>query len=104
MRDRAQSGQTHRDWYRADLQAQEVFASLRSGDVPACEILQVNNAVRSMIRDNKNHQIDNAIASGSWDGMISMDQAIAKLYKEGRVSQEVALLYADKPEQLKRQL
>lgn len=89
MRDRAQSGQTHRDWYRADLQAQEVFASLRSGDVPACEILQVNNAVRSMIRDNKNHQIDNAIA---------------KLYKEGRVSQEVALLYADKPEQLKRQL
>lgn len=69
-----------------------------------CEILQVNNAVRSTIRDNKNHQIDSAIASGSRDGMISMDQAIAKLYKEGRVSQEVALLYADKPEQLKRQL
>ena len=84
--------------------SQQLLPDVKGGMIPACEILQVNNAVRSMIRDNKNHQIDNAIASGSWDGMISMDQAIAKLYKEGRVSQEVALLYADKPEQLKRQL
>lgn len=82
----------------------QLLPDVSGGMIPACEILQVNNAVRSMIRDNKNHQIDNTIASGSRDGMISMDQAIAKLYKEGRVSQEVALLYADKPEQLKRQL
>lgn len=84
--------------------SQQLLPDVSGGMIPACEILQVNNAVRSMIRDNKSHQIDNAIASGSRDGMISMDQAIAKLYKEGRVSQEVALLYADKPEQLKRQL
>ena len=84
--------------------SQQLLPDVSGGMIPACEILQVNNAVRSMIRDNKNHQIDNAIASGSRDGMISMDQAIAKLYKEGRISQEVALLYADKPEQLKRQL
>lgn len=84
--------------------SQQLLPDVSGGIIPACEILQVNNAVRSMIRDNKNHQIDNAIASGSRDGMISMDQAIAKLYKECRVSQEVALLYADKPEQLKRQL
>ena len=69
--------------------SQQLLPDVSGGMIPACEILQVNNAVRSMIRDNKNHQIDNAIA---------------KLYKEGRVSQEVALLYADKPEQLKRQL
>lgn len=69
--------------------SQQLLPDVSGGMIPACEILQVNNAVRSMIRDNKNHQIGNAIA---------------KLYKEGRVSQEVALLYADKPEQLKRQL
>ena len=70
--------------------------------VPACEILQMNSAVRSMIRDNRNHQIDNAIAAGGREGMISMDQAIAKLYQEGRICLETALHYADNPEQIKR--
>lgn len=84
--------------------SQQLLPDVHGGMIPACEILQMNNAVRSMIRDNKNHQIDNAIASGSREGMISMDQAIAKLYQEGKISQETAMHYADKPEQLKRQI
>ena len=70
--------------------------------IPACEILQMTGAVRSMIRDNRNHQIDNAIASGSREGMISMDQSIAKLFREGMISRETALHHGDKPEQLQR--
>ena len=84
--------------------SQQLLPDSSGGMIPACEILQMTGAVRSMIRDNKNHQIDNAIASGSREGMISMDQAIAKLYQEGKISQETALHYADKPEQLKRQI
>lgn len=84
--------------------SQQLLPDVHGGMIPACEILQMTGAVRSMIRDNKNHQIDNAIASGSREGMISMDQAIAKLYQEGKISQETALHYTDKPEQLKRQL
>lgn len=84
--------------------SQQLLPDISGGMIPACEILQMTGAVRSMIRDNKNHQIDNAIASGSREGMISMDQAIAKLYQEGKISQETALHYADKPEQLKRQI
>jgi twitching motility protein PilT len=57
-----------------------------------------------MIRDNKNHQIDNAIASGSREGMISMDQAILQLYREGKISRETAEHYSEKPELLKRQI
>ena len=57
-----------------------------------------------MIRDNKNHQIDNAIASGAKEGMVSMDQAILALYHEGKITKETALLYADRPEQIKRSL
>ena len=83
---------------------QQLLPDTKGGEVPACEILHMTNAVRSMIRDNKNHQIDNAIAAGAKEGMISMDQAILALYKEGRVSEETALLYSDKPDQLKRQL
>ena len=84
--------------------SQQLLPDLRGGMIPACEILQMNNAVRSMIRDNKDHQIDNAIASGSREGMVSMDQAILKLYQEGKISLETALHFADKPDQLKRQI
>ena len=82
--------------------SQQLLPDVSGGMVPACEILKMNNAVRNMIRDNKNHQIDSVIASGSREGMISMDQAIAGLYQQGKISRETALHYANQPEQLKR--
>lgn len=82
--------------------SQQLLPDNQGGQIPACEILQVTPAVRSMIRDNKNHQIDNTIASGGRDGMVSMDQAIAALCRDGRISRESALHYADHPEQLTR--
>ena len=82
--------------------SQQLLPDVSGGMVPACEILKMNNAVRNMIRDNKNHQIDSVIASGSREGMISMDQAIAALCRAGKISRETALHYADQAEQLKR--
>ena len=84
--------------------SQQLLPDKEGGMVPACEVMHMNNAIRSMIRDNKNHQIDNAIVSGGAEGMVSMDQAIAKLCREGKITKETALLYADRPEQLKRNL
>ena len=84
--------------------SQQLLPDVHGGMIPACEILQMTGAVRSMIRDNKNHQIDNAIASGSREGMISMDQAILQLYREGKISRETAEHYSERPELLKRQI
>ena len=84
--------------------SQQLIPDGKGGMVPACEILHLNSAVRSMIRDNRNHQIDNAIAAGGKEGMVSMDQAIGKLFQEGKIPLETALHYADNPEQLKRQI
>ena len=73
--------------------------------VPAFEIMHTNSAIRSLIREGKVHQIDNAIAAGGRDeGMISMDQSILSLYKAGKITEETALNYADNPEQLRRRL
>ena len=36
--------------------------------------------------------------------MISMDSSILKLYQEGRITRETALLYATNPEMLERKL
>ena len=84
--------------------SQQLLPDYHGGMVPACEILQLNSAVKSMIRDNKNHQIDNVIASGGKEGMCSMDQAILALYRSGMITREKVLEYADHPEQLARQM
>ena len=84
--------------------SQQLLPDVHGGMVPACEIMQLTPAVRSMIRDNRSHQIDNAITAGSRDGMLSMDQSILSLWQAGKITQETALLYADHPEQMKRQL
>jgi len=84
--------------------SQQLLPDCHGGMVPACELLHLTSAVRSLIRDNKNHQIDNVIASGAREGMCSMDQSIASLYRAGLVSRETALEFADNPQQLKRQL
>lgn len=74
------------------------------GRIPAFEIMHMTSAVRSMIRDCKTHQIANAISSGAADGMISMDQSIYQLYRQGKITAETALVNADNPEQMKRRI
>ena len=46
----------------------------------------------------------NAIASGGKEGMISMDQALLELYREGVITRETALEYAETPDLIRRQL
>ena len=84
--------------------SQQLVPDVQGGMVPACEVLHVNNAVGSMIRDNRSHQIDNVIASGGKEGMVSMDQALVKLHRAGRISRETAMLYCDRLEQMGRMI
>ena len=84
--------------------SQQMLPGADGNMVPAFEIMHVNSAVRGMIRDCKNHQIPNAITAGRAEGMISMDQAISNHYRNGLISKETAINYADKPEQRLRSL
>ena len=72
--------------------------------VPAFEIMIVNSAIRNMIRESKVHQIDNAIFSGSGEGMVSMDTSLCHLYKQGKISKDDALIYAVNPDSLEKKL
>ncbi len=83
---------------------QQLLPALDGGRVPAFEIMNMTNAVKSLIRDGKTHQLDNVIAQGAADGMVSMDQSIYELFKEGRISSETALAYAVNPDQMKRRI
>lgn len=83
---------------------QQILPDVNGGLIPAFEIMHMNGAIRSMIREGKNHQIDNTIATSAGEGMISMDQSILALFQAGKISRETALDYADHPDQLRRRL
>ena len=84
--------------------SQQMLPDKNGGMVPAFEIMHVNSAIRSMIRDGKSHQIANAIAAGSKEGMVTMDHSILSLYREGLITKETALERADAPDLMLRHL
>ncbi|MBQ6814915.1 MAG: type IV pilus twitching motility protein PilT [Lachnospiraceae bacterium] len=74
--------------------SQQLIPSTDGGLVPAFEIMVCNSAIRNMIRESKVFQMDNVIYSGAADGMRTMDGDILRLYNEGKISAENALLYS----------
>ena len=68
----------------------------------ACEVLICTPAVRNLIREGKVHQIYSIMQAGGRFGMQTMDQALANLVKEGRISQQLAYERSHDPEELNR--
>ena len=84
--------------------SQQLLPTTDGKMVPAFEIMHLNNAVRTLVRDSRIHQIDSVIQTSAAEGMISMDESIFRLFKAGRISKEVALRYAMNPDQLQKKL
>ena len=84
--------------------SQQLLPTVDGGMTPAFEIMHLNNAIRNLVRDSRIHQIDAAIQSGASEGMIGMDESIARLVKAGKVSKETALRYAMNLDQLSRRI
>jgi len=84
--------------------SQQLLPDTKGGQTPAFEIMHMNSAIRSLIRDSKNHQIAAAIAAGVSQGMVTMDSSILELYRQGTVTRGVALAHADNPDQLLRRM
>ncbi len=61
------------------------------GLVLATEVMIVNPAIRNLIREGKHYQINNLIQNAGNTGMVSMERTIARLCKEGLISEQQAL-------------
>jgi len=70
--------------------AQELIPSKDGGRVPAREILINTPAVSNLIRENNISQIKSVIQTGVKDGMISMENSLKFLVKQGWIEKEVA--------------
>ena len=84
--------------------SQQLLPGVNGGLEAAFEIMKVTPAIQSMIREGKVHQLDNAIYAGADAGMRTMDNDILRLYKEGRITKDTALLYSVNPEVLSKRL
>ena len=69
---------------------------------PVFEVMCVNPAIQTLIREGKTHQIDNAIFGGGAD-MLSMDTELARLLRDDKITKEQATLLAIHPETVERQ-
>ncbi|MFU8840032.1 MAG: PilT/PilU family type 4a pilus ATPase [Nitriliruptoraceae bacterium] len=72
--------------------SQQLMAKkLEKGRVAAFEIMTATPAIRNLVREGKTHQIYSAIQAGAKDGMVAMDQSLATLVKQNRISYDAAL-------------
>ena len=68
------------------------------GRVAAFEVMHANHAVRNLIREGKSHQLATVMQTNRKMGMITMDDAIAQLFYEGKIDREMAVQYAQDPD------
>jgi len=61
------------------------------GRVMAMEFLKATNAVRTMIREGKEHQLYSVMQASHATGMRTMDQSLAELCSAGKITRDEAL-------------
>jgi twitching motility protein PilU len=87
-----------------DLKAifsQRLVKNLKGQQTAGLEILLNQGLIRDLIRDGKVKEIKECIERGTDQGMQTFDQHLIKLYDAGIVSEEMALIEADNPSNLR---
>jgi twitching motility protein PilT len=79
---------------------QRMVPALNGGLVPAQEILINTGTVRKLIEENRLDKLPAAIETGTDDGMLSFNQHLFNLVKDGKVSKKEALAKATNPQAL----
>ncbi len=82
--------------------SQQLLPSVDGRMIPAFEVMTMNNAVRTLIREEKTHQIDAMLQTTP--GMQTMDSCITRLFREGAITRETAVNYAYNPDIMKKRL
>lgn len=72
--------------------------------IPVFEVMKSTPAIRNLIRENKIHQIDGIIASGSTQQMVSMDNSLIELVRQNKITSQTAIEYANHPDLITRKL
>jgi twitching motility protein PilT len=70
--------------------------------VMACEIMNVNQAIRNMIREMQVQQLYSAVQTGKSEGMMTMNDSLRDLYIRGLIDMGTAMSRSPRPKELAR--
>jgi len=84
--------------------AQQLLRNKSGGRCAAIEFMVNTPAVKSLIREGKEHQLYNVIQTGGALGMQTMDAALAKLFNKGIISKESVLEHCIDKQEVERQM
>ena len=88
----------------AVLSQQLLLKAVGKGRIGAYEIMLATPAIRNLIREGKNHQINTSIqTSGAW-GMNTMDTSLINLYKRGEITKETAISKAYNVDEVRKKI
>jgi twitching motility protein PilT len=81
--------------------SQRLIPRISGGFIPVCEILINNNAVSTLIIENKIHEIPAVIETSAKEGMISLSRAMVDLVRKKEISLKNAIDYATEPGEIR---
>ena len=84
--------------------SQRLIPRISGGLVPAYELLINNSAVANLIRENRTHEINMIIETGTELGMIDMNRSLLELIRKGEITTENAFNFSNNPKGLERLL
>ncbi|MBI5817004.1 MAG: PilT/PilU family type 4a pilus ATPase [Candidatus Yonathbacteria bacterium] len=84
--------------------SQRLVPKISGGQVPAYELLINNNAVSSLIREGRTHEINVIIETGLREGMIDMNRSLSDLVRRGEITPDNAYLHSFNPKGLEKLL
>lgn len=84
--------------------SQQLLPTIEGGVTPVFEVMRINSAIRTLIREAKTHQINSVIQSSGAEGMLSMDASILAARSEGKITAATAVKYALNPGVLAKKL
>lgn len=79
---------------------QRMVTSVSGGMTPALEIMINTPTVKKLIEENRLDKLGAAIETGMDDGMLSFNQSLFNLVKDGKITQREALSKASNPQAL----
>jgi twitching motility protein PilT len=86
------------------ISQQLVITQDGSRRVLACEVMNVNQAIRNLIREMEVHQIYSVIQTGRAEGMVTMNECLKRLYDGELIDYGTALSRSPRPKELARMI
>lgn len=82
--------------------SQRLIPLTGGGRMAATEVMIATPAIRNLIREQKTHQIDNAIQTGMETGMTLIESSLLSMVQRGAITMEMARTYSFRPDAFDR--